>query len=552
MKIKRYSYIVLTFIFMFLIACGKGRGKVTPVKGDQVSDLSPSQGGSIVLAMGNIDTLNPLLNSNQDYYHISKLLYDHLFVVQKNGKIVPSLAEHYSLSEDGHTLSVTIRDNIYWEDGKKLTAKDVAATFNALQFLPEESPYFQLIKHSVTSAQSFNIKDFARAIVFDDKNIDFQFKKPYGNILQMLTFPVLPSHLMTPEEMVSKDKYRVNGTGPFLLKSYERNKEIVLMKNPNYHQNVPFVDEVRIKIMGDKNKEKQAFEAGQLDVLCLGDYTWDKYRANSDIKIENIETNKLEILAFNMTNPIFQGEEGLALRQAIHRSINKEKIIDSLYLSQGSSSSSLINKELSAGLSLENEVYYNLETSEGILQKAHFHDFNGDGWLEKPNGERFQLEISANLSNYLKKTEAELIVEDLKALGIRASVKDVNSLEGEKKSTNLVLNGDYQLALFEINFSAVPDISSLLYGDSSSFQNISRVNDPILNEYLVELSLTYDEGTRSLLLNKIHNRFLEICPYIPLFFKQEVLVRNAKIKEGMNPIYFDRYSGIKNVHVPRK
>lgn len=552
MKIKRYSYIVLTFVLMFLIACGKGRGKVTPVKGDQVSDLSPSQGGSIVLAMGNIDTLNPLLNSNQDYYHISKLLYDHLFVVQKNGKIVPSLVEHYSLSEDGHTLSVTIRDNIYWEDGKKLTAKDVAATFNALQFLPEESPYFQLIKHSVTSAQSFNIKDFARAIVFDDKNIDFQFKEPYGNILQMLTFPVLPSHLMTPEEMVSKDKYRVNGTGPFLLKSYERNKEIVLMKNPNYHQNVPFVDEVRIKIMGDKNKEKQAFEAGQLDVLCLDDYTWDKYRANSDIKIENIETNKLEILAFNMTNPIFQGEEGLALRQAIHRSINKEKIIDSLYLSQGSSSSSLINKELSAGLSLENEVYYNLETSEGILQKAHFHDFNGDGWLEKPNGERFQLEISANLSNYLKKTEAELIVEDLKALGIRASVKDVNSLEGEKQSTNLVLNGDYQLALFEINFSAVPDISSLLYGDSSSFQNISRVNDPLLNEYLVELSLTYDEGARSLLLNKIHNRFLEICPYIPLFFKQEVLVRNAKIKEGMNPIYFDRYSGIKNVHVPRK
>lgn len=543
---------LIFFMLVILPSCGIKDGQLKSVDSKEVDDLSPNNGGQVTIPMGNIDTLNPLLTKNENYFQISKLIFDQLFVVQNNGKIVPSIAEHYSLTNEGYTLSVTIRDNVFWEDGNKLTARDIADTFNALKHLPEDSAYYQMLRHSVTSSQDFAIENFARAVVFDEKNVDFQFEKPYGNILEILTFPILPSHIMNADQMVSKDDFSVIGSGPFLLENYEKNKSLVLVKNSNYHQNVPYIEKINVKIMGNKEKEKQAFEAGQLDLLNLEDYTWDKYRANKGLKIETIETNNLEILALNMENPIFQGESGLALRKAIFRGINKNRIIDSLYLSQAIPTSFLLNKELNAGLSLEDEVYYNLETSNEILRKAGFKDSNKDGWIEFPSGETVQLEIFSNHMDYLKKTETDLIIDDLKALGIQAKAREVLEQEEGINLESLVKSGNYQIALFEVSFSAVPDLASILHGKSISHQNLSRVNDPILNELLEKLSLTSNDLEKSQILNKINRRFLELCPYVPLFFKQEVLIRDGKISQDLNPSIFDLYDGLKDIHVPKR
>lgn len=543
---------LIFFMLVILPSCGIKDGELKSVDSKEVDDLSPNNGGQVTIPMGNIDTLNPLLTKNENYFQISKLIFDQLFVVQNNGKIVPSIAEHYSLTNEGYTLSVTIRDNVFWEDGNKLTARDIADTFNALKHLPEDSAYYQMLRHSVTSSQDFAIENFARAVVFDEKNVDFQFEKPYGNILEILTFPILPSHIMNADQMVSKDDFSVIGSGPFLLENYEKNKSLVLVKNSNYHQNVPYIEKINVKIMGNKEKEKQAFEAGQLDLLNLEDYTWDKYRANKGLKIETIETNNLEILALNMENPIFQGESGLALRKAIFRGINKNRIIDSLYLSQAIPTSFLLNKELNAGLSLEDEVYYNLETSNEILRKAGFKDSNKDGWIEFPSGETVQLEIFSNHMDYLKKTETDLIIDDLKALGIQAKAREVLEQEEGINLESLVKSGNYQIALFEVSFSAVPDLASILHGKSISHQNLSRVNDPILNELLEKLSLTSNDLEKSQILNKINRRFLELCPYVPLFFKQEVLIRDGKISQDLNPSIFDLYDGLKDIHVPKR
>lgn len=529
---------------LLLTGCQWGGGvNVESVNSEDVKDNSARLGGGITIGLRSFDTLNPLLTKNNDYFQFSKLMYDQLFTMEENGETVPSIAEHYQVSNDGYTVSVTIRDNVFWEDGTKLTAKDVANTFNALKFLPEDSAYYNLLRHAVTTANGFSIENFGRAIVFDDRNVDFQFDKPYGNILQILTFPILPSHLMTMDDMVSTENFKVLVSGPFTLEKYEPNKEIVLKGNVNYHQNVPYLNQVTGKIMENQEKIRQAFDAGQLDLMMMDDYTWDSYRSNSNIGLESYGSNDLEMISFNMQAEIFSGQQGKALRQAIGKGINRRRIIDSLYLSQAQAVDTIINEKNSYGLLSSEEVYYDSERSSEILREAGFKDSNNDGWLEFPSGERLAIQMVTNTENYLRRTEAEFIISDLRNIGIRCELSP--SVEEEIGAS--VINGNYQMALYGVQFSSIPDFAALLHSNGIGVMNLSRYGNSEMDALLNQYALKNNSEKQKELRNQMNEIFFDDAPLVPLFYKQRVLIKSEKIDEELNPTVYNVFRGVPNI-----
>ena len=87
---------------------------------------SASKGGKILtIEEGpDVETIDPALNQSADGANYITMISDNLLRLDKDGKIAPSLAEKYEVSDDGLIWTFHLRDGLKWSDGSDLTAAD--------------------------------------------------------------------------------------------------------------------------------------------------------------------------------------------------------------------------------------------------------------------------------------------------------------------------------------------------------------------------------------------------------------------------------------------
>ncbi|MDY3118918.1 MAG: peptide ABC transporter substrate-binding protein [Peptoniphilus sp.] len=555
---KKCKGLLLLLCALLLTSCGWGGSKKVVEESDD--RRAADSGGTLTVPLTNFDTLNPLLTQNRSYFQLSHLLFDRLFEYEGSGRLVPSIAEHVETSDEGRRVSVTLRKGIFWQDGTPVTTKDVAATFNAVKHAPSESPYQQIFRHTPGIGAGTNLDTVAKAVIFDDRNIDFEFNRAYGNYLELLSFPILPAHIYSEEAMLDGENFEVAGSGPFLLKKWEKNKKIYLEKNPNYYGNLPYVDGIVGLIFPDQNAIQQAYDAGQIDLFVVDDYTWDRYKSDEKSTVEPYETQRVEVVSMNTQDPYLSD---VNLRRALDLAINKERMIDSLYLSQGTMANFFINPKLSAGTFTKEESYMSVDGAMNVLDKAGYRDVDGDGFREGKNGEALNLAILTNGENHRMKTEAQLVSEDLKKIGIRSHLVTAgDGAEGQKGGgdetkqkqsadnfARALQGGAYQMAVVGMDFSAVVNLSSVLSSDGIGGMNISRYSNPEMDECLKQLARAQGEKDRKAYIDKAYKLFRDDVPYIPMVFKQNVLVTGPRVAGRMRPDAFFVYKGIDDVSI---
>lgn len=551
---KKCKGIILALCLLLLTACGMGGSKT--VVEEKGADDDSRGGGTLTVPLTNFDTLNPLLTQNRSYFYLSHLLFDRLFEYEGSGRMVPALAEHVETSDEGRRVSVTLRKGIYWQDGTPITTKDVAATFNAVKHAPADSPYNRLFHRAPGIGAGADLDRVAKAVIFDERNIDFEFNQSYGNYPELLSFPILPAHIYSEEAMLDGEDFDVVGSGPFLLKKWEKNKKIYLEKNPNYYGNLPYIDGIVGLILSDKEAIRQAYDAGQIDLFVVDDYTWDRYKSDEKSNVEPYETQRVEVVCMNTQDPVLND---VNLRRAMDLAINKERIIDSLYLSQGTMANFFMNPKLSAGAFTKEESYLSVDGAMDVLDRAGYKDMNGDGFREGKNGEALMLTILTNGENHRLKTEAQLVSEDLKKIGIRSHVRDAaeapnNDGKDEKKAVSqadafarALQGGNYQVAVVGMDFSAMVNLSSVLSSGGIGGMNISRYSNPAMDEALNKLARAQRERERKEAIDSVYKQFREDVPYIPLVFKQNVLVTGPRVKGRLRPNAFNVFKGIDDV-----
>lgn len=537
---------------------------------DYEHTYEPEYGGELVLPLTPLRTLNPLITENRSYYHFSKLIYEGLFELDNDLNIKTQLAEDYIIKEDGKVLSIKLKEDILWHDGEIFTSEDVAFTINTIKYGNDETVYKKIFQNVLGSNNPGAINRIIDMQIIDDYNIDIIFNESFGNGLELLTFPIIPKHdfVSGVEDKQSYDyaleeDYIPNGTGPYKFSSYEKFKVLKLEANDNYREGKPYIDQVIGKVLQDEELTLMAFEIGEINATITQDIDWEKYDQNNRIKIYEFTSQNYEFLGFNFSKELFSNEKNKALRKAINYGIDRQKIIGGVFLGHGTQIDLPIHPD-SWLLSEDANIYgYNPLKARQEIEKLGWKDVNGNGFYEDENENEVILRLLTNSYNPLRLKAADMIVDDLRKIGINV-VKDYEEFIPEnitqeiidsqwEEMNNRILKGDYDIALLGWNLSGIPDLIFAYH--SSKIQigsNLIRYNTEAMDNMLQETFNASSRDNKLKAYKNLQNLITEELPYVSLYFKNNALLVDKKVMGDINPIFCNVYKNIDKWYIPKE
>lgn len=172
----------------------------------------------------------------------NKLLFDRL--ITADGSLTPSqgqLAEEYTMSEDGLTLTLDLRNDVTWHDGTPFTAEDVVFTVEYTLKVPGINPIVEKTYASIEGAKAYKdgSADSVSGIQVDGDRITISFAELDPDALFTFSqWPPLPSHLLKNSDPLKSQQdpfwQQPVGTGPFIIDDVNMNDYCALVPYKGY------------------------------------------------------------------------------------------------------------------------------------------------------------------------------------------------------------------------------------------------------------------------------------------------------------------------------
>src|SRR5437868_1071308 len=177
-------------------------------------------------------------------------------------KVVPDLAESWTISKDGRTYTLKLRHGVKFHDGSEMTSKDAKASYDKIIFPPA----------GVASDRKGEYLDVEAVQAPDPYTIVFRLKWPSGSFLMSLASPW---NWIYKADILAKDmrwyETHVMGTGPFIFVEHVRGSHWVGKKNPNYwDKGKPYLDGYRGIYVKDAAAQVAAVRAERAHVQFRG------------------------------------------------------------------------------------------------------------------------------------------------------------------------------------------------------------------------------------------------------------------------------------------
>jgi peptide/nickel transport system substrate-binding protein len=361
-----------------------------------------AQGDWLMMAFGsNIRTLTPLVSADAYSAEVQQYVLESLLVrnpetLEWNGL----LAEDWSTSADGLTITFALRRDITFSDGEPLTAKDVEFTFNFIMneaiAAPRSRAYLSRIE---------------RVTALDDYHVEFVFKEPYFNSLQLAgSLEILPEHFygrfLDDPQTFNESRGLLLGSGPFRLANPEGWSPdagvVELVRNPRYWGPVSAsFDRIVWRIIENDSARLTTFRNGDIDVYSARPREYQTLLDDKDIieRSQNFEymspTAGYSFIAWNQERG---GEKTIfadkRVRIAMSMLTDIDRVLEEIFLGYGQPAASPFMPGSAQHDKANEAIGYNIEKARELLLEAGFQDSNNDGVLETPDGDNFEFSLT--------------------------------------------------------------------------------------------------------------------------------------------------------------
>ncbi|UFS61147.1 ABC transporter substrate-binding protein [Subtercola endophyticus] len=500
-----------------LAACTGG----TP-SGSAGSTGTPVSGGTLVYATGDAEPtcLDPHVGGNYPQALVATQYLEELVSRDKTGTIIPWLATAWKESADGLSWDFTLKPGVTFTDGTPFNAAAVAANVAHLQNPATGSSTGYLALAKVTGVEAL-----------DAQTARFTLSSPDSALLDSLSQPWLA--MESPTALARSQAENCEspvGTGPFIVKQWNKQQSISLVRNDNYtsppadaaHTGAAYLDGIEWRFLPDSASRFAALQAGTVDVIDNAQPdTIIQAQKNQQLSYLNAPrpgaSNRIEL---NSSTAPFDDPN---VREAFIRSADVDSAVSSLFFGTAKRSYSPLSSAEPLAYSEPSVFTYDQAAAAKLLDAAGYTDRTPDGYREK-NGQVLELTfpVSTNQSIPAEQSLFQQIQATAKQAGFKIDLQPM-----DLSSWYAALAAD-KYNLVDAPYTKVgPDVLRILYDSAGTvpapsgyFANLSQLKDPSLDALLEQAAATSDETQRSSLYQQAQKVVLDGFYILPLYDQQ--------------------------------
>ncbi|MFC1974664.1 ABC transporter substrate-binding protein [Chloroflexota bacterium] len=447
-----YYYILMALIALTVSHVGQATTPqpipTPPVEAPRVLTEAPTPSPQVMgnfiegASAGDAETLNYILavdSASHAYagYTLGSLAtYDNQWNV-----VLRHLAKPLEVSEDGLVYTITIRDDLRWSDGTKVTAEDYVYTLKNLMFsdwlnYPYKSDWQETVNRETVFVEPEAVDE--TTFIISRQTVYPEF---VDNAIYSLT--PYPKHIaikyegdvkaFTQAEEFNNLTYTGN-LGPYRFKEWVRNDKYVVERNPDFYlgqdTGAPYFEEYITKLLGTPAAVHAALEAGDITYAGVDPEQVAKFKQMEGIKVYTVPTSGYQLITYNLRNNGWAGLKNKKVRQALSMSLDKKTVIDSVLLGFGDPAFSFIPKP-SPWYTEEGVpkygygTLYDKEKAKQMLYEAGYGVKNPDGTIvvQDKDGKPIKFTLATNSGNKLREDIAFLVKQELADIGIEVDIK---------------------------------------------------------------------------------------------------------------------------------
>lgn len=444
MKRRSFSKVLSGLMVLALSAalCGCGGGKTAETSAsdntssEQTTEASNDQteaaategaategaatedGGCLVFGMTQeVSSVDPHMDTDAATRSVLFNIFEGLVKPTSTGDLIPAVASEYIISEDAKTYTFTLRDGIKFHNGDAVTVEDIKYSLERSAEIDGEASALSVISE-------INLPD--------EKTVEIVLAEPNSEFIYNLTIAVLQ------EANDANQATAPVGTGPFALTEFKIGQYILMDKFADYwNQEIDYIDQAKVKFIKDADAAFLELQGGSIDGIQY--LTYDQVSTLGD-DFEVIQGTMMLVHGMFLNNSV-EPLSNVTVRQAINYAIDRDEINAQLFNGQSMITNTHGYPLITAWYNPDTEgtYTYDPEKAKALLAEAGYE-----------NG--FDLVITVPSSYTQHMNTAQIIVEELSAVGINATI---NGVEWADWLSGTYQGRDYQATIIGFDISSL-------------------------------------------------------------------------------------------------
>ncbi|MBE5874912.1 MAG: ABC transporter substrate-binding protein [Lachnospiraceae bacterium] len=491
---KKFSILMALLLVVALGGCAGDTGESS---GDKSSSATgePVYGGSVVVGVQqDIDSLDPHKATAAGTKEILFNIFEGLVKVDENGSLINAVASDHKISDDGLVYTFTLRENVKFHNGNKVTAEDVKYSLERASGLLDGTALISTLK----TIQSVDI--------VDEQTVQVTVGSANTELIYSFVAAIIPAGSGEDAEGTPI------GTGPFSFASYKPQEGIVVKKHADYWQEgLPYLDEVTFKIINSPDTALIDLRGGSIDIYP---YLTDSQASElkDSFQILAAPSNVVQALFLNNAEAPL---DNVKVRQAICYALDKDSVNEFVMGGNSTPVSSAMLPTLKEYYVELNDMYgtgANIEKAKQLLTEAGY-----------PNGIDLEITVPSNYEVHVQ--TAEVIAEQLKAADINAKI---NPVEWNTWLEDCYNGRKYQTTISGITCDATPGylLTRFQTESSKNFVNFANAKYDELyvkaqNSLDLKEKADYYKQIQTILCEEAGSAFIQVPP-ITIAMKQNL------------------------------
>ncbi|MFW5838039.1 MAG: ABC transporter substrate-binding protein, partial [Desulfovibrionaceae bacterium] len=423
---------------------------------------------------------------------------DNLVEVDENLKLVPGLAESWSVSPDKTTWTFKIRNGVRFHDGTPLTAGAVKASLERLQDVGS------LLK-------AIPLKSIDAA---DDRTLVLTTTEPFAPLAAYLamgeTAPLAASSFDASGEVV-----KPVGAGPFVFESWKAKDEVVTTRNDDYWGPKAKVSKVVYRCVPDAVTRLAMFRAGDLDIAqILPPEAIDSLKASGKFEIMSTPIGRCRMTSLNLAREPFSDPR---VRKAVNLAVNRGDLVKYVLEGVGEAATTLYPPMVYWANDKLAGFPYDPAEARKLLDEAGWVDADGDGIREK-GGKALKIKLVTYPERAALPPTAEVMQAQLREAGF-----DVELVVTQVDAANDMRNrGDFDMFLVGRGLLFVPDPDYNLMKDYYSANTVKsgwgayHYKNAEVDRLLLQGRVEFEPAKRKAIYDQVQALLMQDSPMVYL------------------------------------